>query len=258
MLTQSPIRTAPNATPDIARLRPVLAGVGTDQEPLKPSDGVGYTYIWDDLKTGRSKAIDFFCTDQHHYLVLKDVPSPSRGVPHEALEAMLRGTPQKCISVDRKISPSTVATHVSRSLNFMGISCRPSKVPFLLVLLTRLPTLPRLPGSFRVHAHQCDGDLLRVVRINRPDICLRERLSPSEYVVTRLLVEGKSYAEISFERRAAARTIANQIASVFRKLGASGRLELLGHLVEVSANEPIPPRRAGVSEKSPRAALAAE
>jgi DNA-binding CsgD family transcriptional regulator len=258
MLTQSPIPATPDLAPDIVRLRSVVADAGTNQEHADPSDSVGYSYIWEDLKTGRSKAVDFFCTDQHHYLVLKAAPLPGRKVPHEDLETMLRGTAQKCIGVDRKLSPSTVAAHVSQSLRFMGFSCRPYKVPFLLMLLTRLRTLPRTPGSFRVHPHQSDGEFLRVVRMNRADRCLLKQLSPGEYAVTRLLIEGKSYEEISMERGASARTIANQLASAFRKLGVSGRLQLLDHLVERSAEEPIPPTEVGVSERSPRVALTVE
>jgi DNA-binding CsgD family transcriptional regulator len=51
-------------------------------------------------------------------------------------------------------------------------------------------------------------------------------LTPVEAEVTRLLAAGLSNAEIARVRGTARRTVANQVASVFRKLGVSSRLEL--------------------------------
>jgi DNA-binding CsgD family transcriptional regulator len=42
------------------------------------------------------------------------------------------------------------------------------------------------------------------------------------------LLEGLSNEEIATERGVSARTVANQVASVFRKLGVSSRGELVG------------------------------
>jgi DNA-binding NarL/FixJ family response regulator len=56
-----------------------------------------------------------------------------------------------------------------------------------------------------------------------------ERPSPltdAEVGVLRSLLEGKSNAEIAKERGTATRTIANQVASIFRKHGLSSRAEL--------------------------------
>jgi DNA-binding NarL/FixJ family response regulator len=51
-------------------------------------------------------------------------------------------------------------------------------------------------------------------------------LSAAEREVASAVLEGKCTAEIALERRRSARTIANQIASVFRKLGVNSRAEL--------------------------------
>jgi DNA-binding NarL/FixJ family response regulator len=53
-----------------------------------------------------------------------------------------------------------------------------------------------------------------------------DTLTPSEQDVMRLILEGKSNQEIAHARRRAVRTIANQIASIFKKLRVGSRCEL--------------------------------
>ncbi|MCP3139763.1 response regulator transcription factor [Pyxidicoccus xibeiensis] len=52
-------------------------------------------------------------------------------------------------------------------------------------------------------------------------------LTQSERHVLELLVSGASNADIARARRASVRTVANQVASVLRKLGAASRYELI-------------------------------
>jgi DNA-binding CsgD family transcriptional regulator len=51
-------------------------------------------------------------------------------------------------------------------------------------------------------------------------------LSKAEHEVAAALIAGESYAQIASRRSTAIRTVANQVASIFRKLGVSSRLEL--------------------------------
>jgi DNA-binding NarL/FixJ family response regulator len=53
-----------------------------------------------------------------------------------------------------------------------------------------------------------------------------DRLSDAERAVAEALLEGQSNAEIAAARGVAVRTIANQVASIFRKLGVRSRTEL--------------------------------
>jgi DNA-binding NarL/FixJ family response regulator len=54
----------------------------------------------------------------------------------------------------------------------------------------------------------------------------REPLTPSEAEVRALVLAGLSNRQIALRRGRAVRTIANQVASLFRKLGVSSRAEL--------------------------------
>ncbi len=62
-------------------------------------------------------------------------------------------------------------------------------------------------------------------------------LSPAERVVLRAFVDGMTYREIAVARGTAPRTIANQLATIFRKLGGSGRLDLIRRLVTLGCAE---------------------
>jgi DNA-binding CsgD family transcriptional regulator len=55
-------------------------------------------------------------------------------------------------------------------------------------------------------------------------------LSASECEVVGLVVKGFSNEQIARERGVRYRTVANQLASVYRKLGVSSRVELIAHL----------------------------
>jgi DNA-binding CsgD family transcriptional regulator len=60
-------------------------------------------------------------------------------------------------------------------------------------------------------------------------------LTPSEEEVLALVLAGHDNASIAAVRKTASRTVANQLASIFRKAGASSRAELA---VRVSAGDP--------------------
>jgi DNA-binding CsgD family transcriptional regulator len=52
-------------------------------------------------------------------------------------------------------------------------------------------------------------------------------LSPAESEVAAHILKGRTNAQIAKIRGASERTVANQVANVFRKLGVSSRLELV-------------------------------
>lgn len=55
-------------------------------------------------------------------------------------------------------------------------------------------------------------------------------LAPGEREVLRLLLAGLSNTQIANARGTSARTIANQVASLLKKLGARSRYELIGRM----------------------------
>ena len=65
-----------------------------------------------------------------------------------------------------------------------------------------------------------------VLTMPRAELELSERLPPAEVDVCGLALEGLSHEQISLRRRRSKRTVANQLASAFRRMRVSGRLEL--------------------------------
>jgi DNA-binding NarL/FixJ family response regulator len=57
-----------------------------------------------------------------------------------------------------------------------------------------------------------------------------ESLSPAERAVAELVMNGASNAEIATARGTSSRTVANQIATIFQKLGVSSRVELAARI----------------------------
>lgn len=114
----------------------------------------------------------------------------------------------------------------------------------------REPELPEIgppAGLVAWHLDLGDGQEIAVLELATPD---RRPPVPgvtaAERVVLGLAAAGLSNPRIAACRGVSPRTVANQIASVFRKLGVHSRLELHAWLAGVpgqGARGPAPPRR---------------
>jgi DNA-binding NarL/FixJ family response regulator len=200
--------------------------------------------LWRELLTGSVGITDHFCTEERCYLCL----APGRGTKRlrqcfsprniEILERVLLGDSQKVVAFDFALSPSTVALAAARCLHALGLSCSATGVP-MLVVMTVHSLRAETPA---LDARQCtvehDDVSCAIVSAARPDNLLSELLPGSECAVTRLRVEGRTYAEIADIRRTSRRTVANQVSTAFRRLQVSGRVGLLNHLI---GSLPCPP-----------------
>lgn len=185
--------------------------------------------IWARLVSGERVVADSFYFGPRLFLILRTGLAPSgraglRGVRRNVLEDALLGKSHKVIALELGASASGVSTLIRGALETLGWSCAPSKVPLAAVMLayaahndepSEVARFSRLGRSYEVAS------------IVRADLVLPARLPESVDEVVRRLVDGRSYAEIARERRVSERTVANQIAAAYRRLGISGRLELL-------------------------------
>lgn len=146
---------------------------------------------------------------------------------NEILERALLEGVRKSVAVDFGLCPSSIAEILRRCFVFMGLSCWPSRIPLLLVMAAHAKHAPDVQRSAGQLLAQNQQFVRQSISVSRPDTELAEWLSPAEYAVTRLLVEGKSYQEMAKLRETSKRTVANQLASAFHRLGISGRAELL-------------------------------
>jgi DNA-binding NarL/FixJ family response regulator len=85
-----------------------------------------------------------------------------------------------------------------------------------------------IPRHLRARRVSWGEDELCVFSFPLPSRAAAVKLTPAEQAVMRLALAGHSNASIAARRGVAARTVANQLASVFQKLGVSSRTELAG------------------------------
>ena len=84
----------------------------------------------------------------------------------------------------------------------------------------------RAPPELQVRTIEIDGERFAIFEWGTTvrDVSV---LSPAERGVLQLVVQRRTNAEIAAARRCSVHTIANQVASIRRKLGASSRFDLI-------------------------------
>lgn len=177
--------------------------------------------IWEGLISGEYKVKSWSHTKKTWSLVVYrrhvSVPSPTTRDLKILKHALLCGNTSQ-VAAQARLSKSSVAIIQRSCLQFMGINCTPFRVPGLVFAAAHAHHRTRPTNLFPIKPK---------ITISRPDLALREALTDGEYEVVKLLVEGLSYEEIAQERNTSTRTVANQVASSFRELGVSGRVDLL-------------------------------
>jgi len=168
-------------------------------------------------------------------------------------QRVLCGEYPKALASSFQVSPSTISQHISHVFRTMGAQQTPSKVSILLVMAALAASGVKLPAA-RLEAGKEPGRLSLCAA--SPGQTFRERLTSSEFDVVTLLIESRSYAEIAALRHRSQRTIANQLASAFRKLRVSGQNHLRATAVlelargytnnaQLSCSAPSSPVRSG-------------
>ena len=192
--------------------------------------------VWRELKNGEARIVDGFITEERCYLVLStplpyEKRCPPQGRRLFILEAMLCGQSLKALAIDLHLSPSTVSNEAKLALQQLGLQCTPCKAHPLVSVLACAGAQEQLNRCARVAYFSAEGREFRVIATARPEARLAPVLSPAEFAVVRGLLEGRNYLEIAKTRGTSKRTVANQLAAAFRRLGVSGRGSLLNHVV---------------------------
>lgn len=88
---------------------------------------------------------------------------------------------------------------------------------------------PLVPSDLEAATFGVDGDHYVVFSFPLPELAPPACLTSAEREVVRGLLEGQSNAAIAKARGCSVRTIANQLRSIFHKLGVSSRAEVVQH-----------------------------
>jgi DNA-binding CsgD family transcriptional regulator len=92
-----------------------------------------------------------------------------------------------------------------------------------------------------------EGDDMAVLSFPLSGVALPECLSAAERDVALGVIAGKSNAQIAAARGTSARTVANQVASLFEKLGVRSRQQIIAlgcrSVAEANPGGPAPPKK---------------
>jgi DNA-binding CsgD family transcriptional regulator len=209
------------------------------------AQGVAFdlSWVWYELVSGNWKFNATFSTADRLYALFEPIePHTARPIAAHHCRVLARyliGESQKSLAIELGLSPSAVTCRIQYALKAMGLAGCGSRAPLLLAVAAHArQAAPAIRGR-RSQLALPDGRSLWVISVRRPDLEFPARLSAAEAAVVRELVAGRSHAQIASLRRTSLRTVANQLAAVFRKLSVSGRGELIACLVSHSANHAL-------------------
>jgi DNA-binding CsgD family transcriptional regulator len=236
-----------------------LEAVAKDDSSASPqAETMRLSVLWAELIAGTCKIESTTFSEQRCALVVTSErnPGPALAMPSrhaDIIERSLVDCARKSVAIDLGLCSSSVAESLKHGFSFMGLSCWPSRIPLLLVMAAHAHRSRALDRSAVVVVADTEHFSRRTISVSRPDNELASRLTPAEYAVTRLLVEGRSHVEMARLRETSTRTVANQLAAAFHRLGVSGRAELLGLLSKRRAAVETSTRVARVARAAPTA-----
>jgi DNA-binding CsgD family transcriptional regulator len=216
------IRNALHADRPVATPRDVLRCAVLAQDRLR----IGYRPadkqpLWQALLAGRWSLLDTFMAAGTRYVIayrnpengltLRTVHARERAV----LELVLAGNAGKWIALELQLSESTVARTLRTALRRIGAADPAVLVGVQTALFEPLEGL--IPGVD-----------LAVARLAPAPASAG--LSDAERAIIMGILAGQRIASIARDRGTSPRTVSNQLASVYRKLGVSSRRELVALL----------------------------
>jgi DNA-binding NarL/FixJ family response regulator len=207
-----------------------LEVVAADQHSRSEID---LALTWRELTRGLSRIAGWFFTPERCGLILAmtdHAPEPALDRRQlQIIEPILCGVGQKTVAINLDLAPSTIAFNARRGLQALGFAGKPSRAHPLLMQIARAASERSLAAGSISFVSSTLGDL-QIVGVPRPDWHLIGNTPSAELEVARLFFEGSSYVEIARSRQTALRTVANQLAAVFKRMAVSGRNELVHRL----------------------------
>jgi DNA-binding NarL/FixJ family response regulator len=213
-----------------SEVREGFRGIGPGM-PALPAD---LPRLWHELTHGLLTVTAHQNTDTRHYVEFSRRSNSDPCALHPRtvviLERFLLGESQKSIAINMHLSTATVSGLLRTGVALLGLEATPRLMPMFLAVLAHAARGRIPPDSFDARRVDTEhGGCLLI--LNRPDCAISHLLSRGERYVVRALLDGCTHAEIARMRATSARTIANQMARAFAKLGVSGRLQLVCHVL---------------------------
>jgi DNA-binding CsgD family transcriptional regulator len=140
---------------------------------------------------------------------------------------------QKVLAAGFDLSVAAISQLLGGALQKLGVSGRVGCTPLPIVLAAlRYCGVVELPNAYLTTLeHQ--GRSYVALALPAPDISLLPGLSSAEREVALHHAAGATYGQIAVRRATSPRTVANQIASLSRKLDVHGRFDLIRYWSEL-------------------------
>jgi len=209
-------------------LREILRRAVTRRERMRAGDGDS---LWPAVVAGEWILVDRFEASGRRHVVA--YPCDALARPFQmlsraqsvALRRALDGTASKVIASEMCVSDSTASRLIQRALRALGLR----DLADALRLRSMAHSTMRIgSGPDCVHVGVLNDEHPEAERV-RPQHILG--LTRAEQDVLAAIVRGDSHQQVAAMRGTTKRTVANQVASIFGKLGVSSRRELVARLV---------------------------
>lgn len=200
--------------------------------------------VWDGLVSGRNRITAELSSGERTGLEFTDTRVSNREWRLSArelhvLEEVLISQSQKAAAIDLNLSPGVVCGILHRSFQKIGLDCTYRTAPLLVVLMVLAIRRSVIVPGLRIETKLAESGNVHLISSDRPDARARALLSPAESDVVQMMMDGHTHEHIAHVRRTSRRTIANQVAKIHSKLGASGRIHLISRLSADSTENPL-------------------
>jgi DNA-binding NarL/FixJ family response regulator len=210
-----------------ATLRQAVVAQETARGKLRKKDSVAALNLWRGLVEGRWSLLDHFDSDGKRFVVARRNapelidPRALSMREREVVSLAAMGHSNKQIGYALGLPLSTVATHLTSAQKKLRVANRAELARFHAVTSSAAQRVDLTVGSEEVSA---------LVLPSLRNELSASGLTRSEEVVAAAVCRGESNEQIARTRGTSARTVANQLASIFRKVGVRSRSELIARI----------------------------
>jgi DNA-binding NarL/FixJ family response regulator len=189
---------------------------------------VDLAVLWEQLAGGQAVLSNTYSAGGRAYAEVARLSWQRMGRIADAdiLVRYFRGVSQKVLAYDSQVSAATICSRCTVALTAMAPAQVVSRASIVLVAAAHASQGIPVEAARVERIEQHMGGQRMLISYRIPGDSLVARLSPSERDVALLLIEGRKHEEIALARETSVRTTANQLASIFQKIGVSGRAEL--------------------------------
>ena len=179
------------------------------------------TSLWPNLVCGRWSLLDDYEEGGRRYVIAVPTgPGERQRIKlttreARALELCIHGQSVKSAAAELGVPPSTVYALQHRALTKLGARS-----------VADLVGLVRAKTETVLARFECGAETLMAIGLSSSGAENLAGLTEAERAILPLVLAAKPHTEIAVERETSPRTVANQIASIYRKFRVSGRVEL--------------------------------